>query len=515
MAIVRSARLNVKIDHFFLADGNEKTELWVRDAMRFFGAKPLSLTLQLPLERIPDNVVLVENKIQSDNLLFFVTTVIQYRTIDGTIVSNTEMNKAYPDERLNDALIKRLLQANIFRLMQELTGITPSPWGILRGVRPTKIVHRLLGEMLSLPEIEKRLQEQYLVYPVKAKLLTDIAAYQRPWLEKEAGRSNTVSIYIGIPYCPSRCLYCSFPAYVLPAKRSELQAFLDDLYQDIRAAGECIRRHSLSVQTIYIGGGTPTSLNDDDFDRLLAYIKQELASSETIELTVEAGRPDTVTNGKIEAMVRHGVTRVSVNPQSMQEKTLKLIGRNHSIEDIINIFGKIRQSAIPSVNMDLIAGLPGETCMDMIDTLTKVLQLSPENLTIHTLALKKGSLLKTNREVIELPGEEAVSAMLAAVANYSETAGMIPYYLYRQKYAAGNLENVGYTKPGAECVYNIQIMEENQTVLGIGPNAASKAVTSPFSLKSLYFPKDLITYHKRLSHYLDARSELLAELYER
>jgi oxygen-independent coproporphyrinogen-3 oxidase len=274
------------------------------------------------------------------------------------------------------------------------------------------------------------------------------------------------------------------------------------------AARESLSRYGLSVQSIYIGGGTPTSLKLADLDALLARTVT-LFAGEATEFTVEAGRPDSLDDAKIELLAGYGVTRVSVNPQTMQQKTLKLIGRMHSVQDIICVFGKIRMVKIPVVNMDVIAGLPGENAEDMADTLRQIAALKPVNLTVHTLALKRGSRLSESVEAYEAPDAATTAEMLALADQTARNLGMQPYFLYRQKKMAGNLENVGYSLPGKECIYNIQVIDERQTILGIGPAATTKVV-EPCGLTNYYQPKDISTYINSLPDRLQKRNALLA-----
>jgi oxygen-independent coproporphyrinogen-3 oxidase len=346
-------------------------------------------------------------------------------------------------------------------------------------------------------------------------LLTDIAVRQRPFLARPQSQLNKlVSVYIGIPFCPSRCLYCSFPAYVLPKDRQSVVAFIEALHVDMKDAAAEIALHGLSVQNVYIGGGTPTSLDEGDFLTLLETVRQLFVGEETVEFTVEAGRPDSINRAKIAAMEQSGVTRISVNPQSMQEKTLKLIGRMHSVQDIINIFGEIRQTGQFIVNMDLIAGLPGETEMDFQDTLEQIRRLQPDNLTVHTLAMKKGSRLSLSPSLYVLPDRQQTVGMLRRAADFAYSMNMQPYYLYRQKHMTGNLENIGYAMPGRECLYNIQVMEERQTIIGIGLTATTKAVdTRTMHLERCYNPKDLATYIRDIGKYCKLRRGLLSKLF--
>lgn len=414
------------------------------------------------------------------------------------------------DERPGSAQ-RRLIKLNLYDIFVGQCGMPPAPWGILHGIRPSKIVHSHIDQGMERAAIIRRLENDYAVRPDKAALLTDTAFRQRPFLEASA--PDTVGIYIGIPFCLSRCLYCSFPSYVLPPEEG-LRRFLAVLERDILAAAADIEKHRLRVKSVYLGGGTPTSLPAKAFAALLDLVQRSFFTADTAEFTVEAGRPDSVDDEKIAAMAQHAVSRVSVNPQTMQERTLKHIGRNHSPQDIIELFGKFRRAGMEHINMDLIIGLPGETCEDMKDTMRRIVRLAPDNITLHALALKKGSALKLNRGEYALPDDAVAQAMFDIAMRAASDIGMRPYYLYRQGYMSGNLENIGYCRPGAEGLYNIQIMEERQTIIGIGPAATTKVVhPADRSLKSSFHAKDLTTYLNCVDQYIEKRGRLFSDAF--
>lgn len=488
----------------------------VDDIMALFGVTK-DMNLSAEEKQVPIGVVVVSNKIFMQAPKVHVCTEFVYRDENDKMCCRSEKNNGNIKDETVESVIKRLTKLNILAAMSKITGYDPGPWGILRGVRPTKIVHRLIDKGLSADDIIGLLISEFAVKLSKAKLITDVALQQRPFLVDNK-RSKNVSVYIGIPFCPSKCLYCSFPAYAVP-NDNMINGFLLALKKDIKAAYNLIKKYNLTVQNVYIGGGTPTSLNDEQFRWLLHIVGKYFITENTVEYTVEAGRPDSITIDKIQAMRDFAVSRVSVNPQTMQQKTLDLIGRKHTVEDIINIFGKIRQSKIPVINMDVIVGLPGETGRDIADTMDKIAALDPDNLTVHTLAVKKGSILKN--EVIgnfniPLVQSDSVQAMLNIVHDYALKMDMHPYYLYRQKYMMGNLENVGYAKPGAECNYNIQIIGERQTIIGIGPAAGTKAVNaSNWTLTSCYNAKDLLSYINNINNYINKRAKILTDLFSK
>lgn len=443
-----------------------------------------------------------------------VVTQIEFQNEYGKTLTKTEHSNIQAAGNGTQPTVKQSIRLSLLKIMKEFTSYDPGPWGILRGVRPTKLAHRMLDQEQPVERIIHTFGHHYGVRADKAQLVTNIAVRQRPLLAQLAGTGRNIGVYIGIPFCPTRCLYCSFPGFTLPAKQSQVDDFLQALDTDMTNAAASIQKHGLTVMSVYVGGGTPTSFSEADFAQLLTSIKQTFINEHTKEFTVEAGRPDSISAGKIAAMRSAGVNRVSVNPQTMQQKTLDRIGRNHTVDDIVTVFHQFRQANIGIINMDVIAGLPGETEQDMIDTMEKIASLEPDNLTIHTLALKKGSRLKTSLSEHSLPNETVTGRMVETAAAYARQLGMQPYYLYRQKYMTGNLENVGYSFPGKECLYNMQIMEERQTVIGVGPAAGTKAVNCrTFDLRKCYNAKDVTAYMNNLPIYLGDRQLLLDNLF--
>ena len=344
--------------------------------------------------------------------------------------------------------------------------------------------------------------------------MTEVAVRQLPFLAHEDAR--TVGIYVGIPFCLSRCLYCSFPSHLLPGEKT-LRTFMDVLAHDLAAAAEDVRTLGLTVGCIYIGGGTPTSLPDVFFAEMLKMVYNAFYGSSVCEFTVEAGRPDSMSAAKITAMKAYRVTRVSVNPQSMQERTLERIGRHHTPSDIVRMVQDIRASMDVHINMDVILGLPGETAEDVRATMAAVTALRPDDITLHALALKRGSRLRLMMETehVALPSDAETMRMSAAATAAVRAAGYHPYYLYRQGYMSGDLENVGYARPGAESIYNIRIMEERQTIIGIGGAAATKVIgVRSGRLHSAFHAKDLVTYLRDIDIYIEKRRALLRAEYE-
>lgn len=452
----------------------------------------------------------VEHQVNTRDGACFVGVKLTFYQAGQAVASFAE-SRVRPEER-QAAEIRRLVKLKLYELFMERLKAAPAPWGVLHGVRPTKIAHKYIERGFSRQQVADRLQEDFAVSLEKAEMMTDLAFLQRPFLSGQKKRS--IAVYLGIPFCLSRCLYCSFPSYVLPEK-AKLQEFLRILEKDIQAAKESIERHHLQVESIYIGGGTPTSLPEAAFDHFLQVVQAAFFTDETAEFTVEAGRPDSVSDAKINSMLRCHVGRVSVNPQTMQEKTLKHIGRKHTPEDIIDLFGKFRKAGLQKINMDTIIGLPGETARDVEDTMQKIAGLGPDNLTVHTLALKRGSQLKLDREGYCLPDGQMAREMFAITQKWARQLGMRPYYLYRQGYMSGDLENVGYSKPGDESLYNIKIMEEKQTIIGIGAAATTKIVHGDGrAMDTSFHPKDLLTYMQGIDKYIKRRTDLLDAAFE-
>lgn len=386
------------------------------------------------------------------------------------------------------------------------------PWGRLTGVRPSKIVHRCLDRGDTPEEIRRFLQSRYGASEERAALLTEISVRNRPQVpvpENYELHRAEVDLYIGIPYCSSRCVYCSFPSSILPTDTKQVFSLLTAIGQDIDAVVKLTGECGLTPRTLYIGGGTPTCLPFDAF-RELMYMVQQAFPHPGLEFTVEAGRPDSIDPQKVKLMRQAGVTRVSVNPQSMRRETLDRIGRKHSPEQVTDAFYMLRDAGFQAINMDLIAGLPGEDAATVCRSVEQVLAMRPDNVTVHTLALKRGAEMREYPDVWELPTDQEMADMVADSRRLIRLAGYFPYYLYRQKNSPGRLENVGYSIPGAECIYNIDIIEERRTIIGMGPSAATKAtVLTDWRLESLHFPKDIPTYLKTVGWLAEKRNQLL------
>ncbi len=367
---------------------------------------------------------------------------------------------------------KNDLKRQIYRDLSGLTGYSPK-WGILTGIRPVK----LAGELLDSGEDPKKvLMEQYLTDETKADLVCGILDYQRAKAGKPA--PDSLSVYIGIPFCPTRCLYCSFTSNQVD--QEAMGPYLDAIVKEIDFAGEAAKTDGYKVETLYFGGGTPTSLTAEQLDMLLNRVSTAFALGGVKEYTVEAGRPDTITEEKLRVLQEHGVDRISINPQSMKQKTLDLIGRRHTVEDVYDAFEMANKVGIEVINADLIAGLPEETEEDFANSLEEIIRLGAGNITLHTLAVKRASRLKEMDENFNYKDEELRERMLSRAHERLKERGYVPYYLYRQKHTSGNTENTGFCADDRPGLYNIRIMEEAQSNLALGAGGISK----------IYFPEE-------------------------
>lgn len=400
--------------------------------------------------------------------------------------------------------INRCVKILTLKLFEKLTGEKPElPWGILTGVRPTKLVHKLMDEGATEPV--KLLQDKYLLNFENANLLCNIATLQKSLVNDEA-RFTEAGIYIGIPFCPSRCSYCSFPSGIIPKDEESQQNFLNLIELDIQNVVQLLGMRGIRTTSLYIGGGTPTSLSDKPFARLMDMCSQYLHLPSIKEFTVEAGRPDCFSVFKLHAMENAGVNRISVNPQTFHDATLKTIGRAHTVNEFYKAYELVRNSSIPVINMDLIIGLPGESESDIEFSLAEAKRLAPENLTIHTLTLKKSAPLFGSKHSLD---SDTASRMVDRGLAVAKELGMVPYYLYRQHYMLGHLANIGYAMPGTESIYNIQMMEERHPIIGVGPSSASKRpLADGHHLNKLNMPKNVQTYKENLTALFAKRAEL-------
>ena len=398
------------------------------------------------------------------------------------------------DKLVYDRVLQRAVKQSFYKAALPLLDKKPD-WGALTGIRPAKLASKALEEGLSEAETVQRFEEEYFVSPQRTRLALEAA---KAGLEaKRSLRPEELSLYVGIPFCPTRCAYCSFVSADVQRALKLVEPFLEALDREIDAAAQLLPRAGAVIRSVYMGGGTPTTLSAPQLDHLLGHIRSAFDLSRLSEFTVEAGRPDTITAGKLAVLRKHGVDRISVNPQSMEDEVLRAMGRAHTAADILAAYRLVREADFPAVNMDLIAGLPKDTVEGFQYTLDTVLELAPENVTVHTLALKKGSRLMLEPQ--SLPSGEDTARMLDYAWARLEGAGYRPYYLYRQKYMSGALENIGWCKPGFEGLYNICIMEELHTILALGAGGSTK-LTDPATGKivRLTNPKYPLEYIQRI-----------------
>ena len=426
--------------------------------------------------------------------------------LDSNRYTSTKLCHVKQGKEPTSGELTRCVKLAVVDAFEQFTNTSPAmPWGVLTGVRPGKLAHKLLDGGLTAADLPRYLEKAYLLPRQQGNLLTNIAVKQKRILP-DSSRFTDAGIYIGVPYCPSRCSYCSFPAGIVPQDEESQQNFVNLIEQDVLNVVQLLGMHSLSIRSLYIGGGTPTSLNDKVFARLLEVVRKHLHFPEVAEFTVEAGRPDCFSKAKLAAMEAAGVDRISVNPQTFHDKTLQLIGRRHSVADFYRAYEEVRQSSIPVVNMDLIIGLPGETAEDIALSLQKAVELAPENLTIHTLTLKRSAALFGSK--IQLPAEQGAE-LVERGRRLASAIGLEPYYLYRQHYMLGHLANIGYAKPGTESIYNIQMMEERHPVIGVGPSSSTKLpLADGHHLRRMNMPKNVAVYGQGLAEFCRKREEL-------
>ena len=404
---------------------------------------------------------------------------------------------------------RKVIGREVLSELRRILGVKTSLWGTLVGVRPTKLTHKLWDSLGDLEQVRQELESTHSISQVKWKLLEQVAVLERPYVAHVQQFPKEISLYSGIPFCETHCTYCSFP-YGLIQNYGKVPDFVDVYHRDIEHMKRLVKTHGLEVQSLYMGGGTPTSLGDGDFYQIVHALGDVIPKGR--EFTVEAGRPDSLNANKVQSIVDAGVTRISLNPQTMQDKLLRIIGRGHSVAEFLSMYDYVASHTNCSINMDFIAGLPRQTLGDMDENVRYIEQLRPHNVTIHTLALKKGSPLYGSRFANEIPSEDVVQTMLDETHEALLQLGYVPYYMYRQQYMVGQMENIGYTLPNSESIYNIQMIEERQSILSIGPGSVSKWIGgSDFRQQKQYMPKDVDTYIQDIQRLLEKRDLLSNE----
>lgn len=453
---------------------------------------------QLLLSLFPENTpVEATSKLSRGQVYLTVRADI---TLDGKTASATRRLKA-SEETVK--LRRRALQQSVYLAAIQLLPAAPA-WGALAGVRPTKLTTRHLLEGGTAASAEKMLKDVYFVTPQRRKLA--VACSQSTVKAMEQLRPGDLSLYVGIPFCPTRCTYCSFVSRTVGKKTELLEPYLAALHSEIRKTGLLLRNSGHRVRTLYIGGGTPTTLTAQQLARLMDAVNESFDLSGCMEYTVEGGRPDTLNAEKLQTIKAHGANRMSINPQTMEDAVLRACGRPHSAADVVRAYRETVDAGFDAINMDLIAGLPQDTVEGFRRSLDQVAALNPSNITVHTLALKKGADLFEKRA--NLPSAQDVTDMVAYANETLSRLGYKPYYLYRQKYMSGSFENVGWSRDGMDCLYNIYMMEEIHTILSLGGGGMNKVNLPDGSLQRFHNPKFPEQYIELLPKVLEQKKEL-------
>ncbi|WP_040211506.1 coproporphyrinogen III oxidase [Clostridium polynesiense] len=432
---------------------------------------------------------------------------------DRVYISHNHMKKSYEDSE--NIGCKNFIKKAVFQFLTEETK-EHFPWGTLVGIRPSKIALDLINKGLTAEEIISYFNRVYCTDRDKAQLCIDIAKYENSFVNN---KENNISIYLGMPFCPTRCAYCSFASNPISACKPLVEPYLLALKKEIEFIRDYINERKLTVETVYFGGGTPTSVDDEQFKFIMKAIFDNLILNKNVkEFTVECGRPDSLSNSKLETLKKYNVTRISINPQTMNDSTLKGIGRKHSSKDIIDIFNKARELGFDNINMDLIVGLPGEGLDHVRHTCSEILKLSPESVTVHGMSIKRASDLHEKillKQYYYKPNQKELNSMYNETRALAEKLNMIPYYMYRQKNMVGNMENVGYTIIGRECVYNIEMIEEKQTIIALGADAVTKVVFQKDNrIERFGNLKEVKQYIDKIDAMIEGKIKLLDSLYK-
>ncbi|MEW8956671.1 coproporphyrinogen III oxidase [Clostridium sp.] len=425
-------------------------------------------------------------------------------------IKGKDLEKTYPISKDVKSDIKKAV-FNYFKSIMD----KPLPWGTLVGIRPSKIALSMLKEGKDEEEIIEYFKEKYLASREKAKLCIDIAIYEDKFINTS---KDFISVYIGMPFCPTRCVYCSFTANPIGGNKPLVKPYLDALIYEIREIAAYIEEKNLKLQCVYFGGGTPTAINDEEFRYLMGEIYNNLIVDKDVEeFNVECGRPDSISLDKLKTMKDFKVNRISINPQTMNDSTLKSIGRNHSVELVKSVYKEARDMGFDNINMDLIVGLPGENLDHVKKSYEEILKLKPDSLTVHGMSVKRASRLYEDichNKTLIIPSQRELNSMYDLTKDLGKELGMSPYYMYRQKNMVGNMENVGYAIKGKEGIYNIQIIEERQTIIALGADGVSKVVfLDENRIERFANVKDVREYIKRIEEMVDKKKELLNTLY--
>lgn len=422
-------------------------------------------------------------------------------------------NEFYKESSIGEN-IKEDIKRLVFSSLNEITG-DYYPWGILVGIRPSKIALKYLEEGKSEEEIVEIFKNKHLASKEKALLCIDVAKKEKKLVNKD---EKNIAIYIGMAFCPTRCFYCSFTANAIGSSKKLVNPYLEALSYEINEIKKYINEKDLNIESVYFGGGTPTAVNNEEFEFIMKEIYNSFIKDRNIlEFTVECGRPDSITLEKLQTMKKYDTTRISINPQTMNDDTLKMIGRGHTSQDVIDKFNLARSLGFDDINMDMIIGLPGEGLKEVKYTSSEILKLKPDSLTIHGLSLKRASILYENfilKKGIQIKKQEELSLMYEESQSLAKELNISPYYMYRQKNMVGNMENLGYSKEGKECLYNIQMIEDKQTIIALGADAVSKVVfLEEDKIERFGNVKDIKEYTNRIKEMVEGKIKLLDSLY--
>ncbi|MDB2105657.1 coproporphyrinogen III oxidase [Clostridium paraputrificum] len=455
--------------------------------------------------------------------IYFPLDKINFSELEGDYhveITDDKVSFSYNDinreEYKNDnEYYKETIKKVIFKALRDITG-DEYPWGTLVGIRPSKIALKHLREGKSEEEVKEIFFEKHITSEEKAQLCIDVAEFEDKYVNKDP---KNIAIYVGMAFCPTRCLYCSFAANPIGGNKKLVNPYLESLTYEIEEIKKYVDEKGLRIESVYFGGGTPTAVNDEEFENLMNKIYNSFVENRELkEFTVECGRPDSITLNKLQTMKKYDVTRISINPQTMNDETLKLIGRGHTSQDVIDKFKMARELGFEDINMDMIIGLPGEGLQEAKITAREIKKLSPDSLTIHGLSLKRGSIMYENfilKKGLGLKSQEEIMKMYEESKNLAKELELTPYYMYRQKNMVGNMENLGYSKKGKECIYNIQMIEDKQTIIALGADAVTKVVfLENDRIERFGNVKDIKEYVNRIKEMVDGKIALLDTLYK-
>lgn len=446
---------------------------------------------------LSDNVR-VESSAFEDGNTYIAEAVINYNGICVKGEAATEST----DRLYRTNAIKKA----VFYAAKKISSM-PAPWGISTGIRPAKGARKMLDNKFAEKDVLRHLKDEYLMDDKKASLALEVAKKESAILNSMP--HNSVSIYVGIPFCPSRCAYCSFISQATKHNNKYIEPYTKAVLKEIEHTGNIVKALGMRVDTIYFGGGTPTAIKPHLLENIIASLKENMDFSNLREFCVEAGRPDTFSKEMMDMLKRNGVGRISVNPQTMHQATLDKVGRRHSVDDVKKAFFLAREAGIESINADLIAGLPGENEAMMKQTVNEILTLEPDAVTVHTLYMKRASEMIDDFEKLRFA--ENTGAMVDKASDMLKEAGLLPYYMYKQRNTLGNLENVGFSREGHESIYNVYIMEEVQPILAIGAGGSTKMVAGD-EIERVFNPKEAADYTNRIDEVLK-RKDMFYEFY--